>query len=514
LLFEVRAACILCILSRIRPLGTRDNLCQAIPMTPNWFAVFALIVWPLMAIALYATRPVVQATLSTLLGAQLFLPVGTFFKFEMIPQFDKASIPSLCAVLGCMFMTGKAVKPFSKFGSIEVLIAMYLTSPVITSLLNGDPIVVGGTVLPGVGLYDGLSTSLSQFIILIPFFLGRQFLRGSNDVQSVFSALVIASVGYSVLLLFEIRMSPQLHFWLYGYYPSDFIQEMREGGSFRPMVFMGHGLVAGFFAMTAVVASAVIWRARMSVFRVVSPGLVTGYLAVVLVLCKSGAALIYGAALAPLVRWTKPRLQLRFAIVLAALALTYPIARMSEIFPTDTIVSVAMSINEGRAASLKFRFDQEEALLERASRRFLFGWGRYGRNRVYGEDWRGVGVDASVTDGRWIITLGQFGVFGFLAEFGLLAITVLRALIAVRVAETFRETVFLAGLALIVSVNIVELLPNSTLLPWTWLLAGTLLGRSEAMLVAARKPRKNVDVIGRVEGPMPHAGGYAGFQRP
>ena len=315
-------------------------------MTPNWFAFFALIVWPLVAIALYATRPVVQATLWTLLGAQLFLPVGTSFKFEMIPQFDKASIPSLCALLGCMFMTGKAVKPFRKFGPVEILIAMYLIGPVITSLLNGDPIVVGGTVLPGVGVYDGLSAGLSQFIILIPFFLGRQFLRRPNDVQSVFSTLVIAGVGYSVLLLFEIRMSPQLHFWLYGYYPTDFVQEMREGGSFRPMVFMGHGLVAGFFAMTAVVASAVIWRAGTPAFRALSPGLVTGYLAVVLVLCKSGAALVYGAVLAPLVRWTKPRLQLKFAVVLAAIALTYPIARIAEIFPTDTIVNIAMSINE------------------------------------------------------------------------------------------------------------------------------------------------------------------------
>ena len=110
--------------------------------------------------------------------------------------------------------------------------------------------------------------------------------------------------------------------------------------------------------------------------------------------------------------------------------------------------------------------------------------------------------------------MGQFGVFGFLAEFGLLAIAVLRAVRAVRFAETFRDTVFLAGLALIVAVNIIELLPNSTLLPWTWLLAGTLLGRSEAILVAARKPRKNFDVVGHVESPLPKAGAYTDFQRP
>jgi hypothetical protein len=496
-----------------RGVGLSTNVYEANVMTPNWFAVCALIGWPLVAIALYVTRPVVQATLWTLLGAQLLLPVGTFFKFEMIPQFDKASIPSLCALVCCMFVTGKAVKPLRKFGPVEILIVMSLVGPVITSLLNTDAIVVGGTVLPGVGLYDGLSAGLGQFIILIPFFIGRQFLRKPGDVQSVFSTLVIGGVGYSVLLLFEIRMSPQLHFWVYGYYSTDFIQEMREGGSFRPMAFMGHGLVAGFFAMTAVVASTVIWRARTPVFRAVLPGLITGYLAVVLVLCKSGAALVYGAVLAPLVRWAKPRVQLKFAVVLIAIALTYPIARVAEIFPTDTIFNIAMSINDQRASSLKYRFDQEETLLEHASQRFLFGWGRYGRNRVYVEDWRGIGVDASVTDGRWIITLGQFGVFGFLAEFGLLAFGVVRAVSAVRFAETFRDTVFLAGLALIVAINIIELLPNSTLLPWTWLLAGTLIGRSEAILLAARKPWKNVDVPDRVESPLPQARAHTGFQR-
>ena len=57
-------------------------------------------------------------------------------------------------------------------------------------------------------------------------------------------------------------------------------------------------------------------------------------------------------------------------------------------------------------------------MLERASERILFGWGRFGRSRVYNE----YGSDISVTDGRWIITLGQFGVVGFMGEFGLLAL--------------------------------------------------------------------------------------------
>ena len=99
------------------------------------------------------------------------------------------------------------------------------------------------------------------------------------------------------------------------------------------------------------------------------------------------------------------------------------------------MLDAANSISEERAESLRVRFDNEQQLLERASQRFLFGWGRWGRSRIYDE----YGKDISLTDGRWVITLGQFGVLGFLAEFGLLAFTVLRAASALRFAEYERD---------------------------------------------------------------------------
>jgi hypothetical protein len=460
---------------------------------PNVFASFALIAWPFVAIALYASRSVVQATLWTILAGQLLLPAGTFFKFEMIPPFDKNSIPSLCALVGCMMATARPFRLGRKFGIVEALIAINVISPVITSLLNTDSIYVGSTVLPGVGLYDGLSAALSQFISLIPFFLGRQFLRKPEDLQSVFSTIVIAGLAYSLLLVFEIRMSPQLNFWVYGYYPTDFLQEMRQDGSFRPMAFMGHGLIAAFFAMTTAVASAVLWRAKITLFRA-PMFLVTTYLSAVMVLCKSGAAIVYGVVSIPLVLWTRPQVQAKVAIGLVLLALSYPLTRIAEVFPTNTLVNISTSLSEDRAASLRFRFNQEEQLLRHASERFVFGWGRFGRNRVYVEDWQGLGADASVTDGRWIITVGQFGLLGFLAEFGLLGISVFYAAKALRFAETFRLAVLLSGLALLVSMNMVELLPNSTLSPWTWLLVGTLIGSSEALLARTRNRRPNFHV--------------------
>jgi len=79
-------------------------------------------------------------------------------------------------------------------------------------------------------------------------------------------------------------------------------------------------------------------------------------------------------------------------------------------------------MDEDRAQSLKYRLDNEQALLSRASERFLFGWDVFGRNRIYDEQ---TVRDMNVTDGQWIITIGQFGLVGFLLQFGLLALPVI-----------------------------------------------------------------------------------------
>ena len=81
-------------------------------------------------------------------------------------------------------------------------------------------------------------------------------------------------------------------------------------------------------------------------------------------------------------------------------------------------------------------------------------------------------VISAYTDGRWTITLGQFGVFGFVAEFGLLALTVFRAASALRLVESERDRIFLAAIALIVAITMLDMLPDAALTPLTWLFAG------------------------------------------
>jgi len=256
------------------------------------------------------------------------------------------------------------------------------------------------------------------------------------------------------------------------------------------MVFIGHGLLTAFYLMTAVLAATALWRVRTRVAPF-PPAAVTAYLGVVLALSHSLGALMYATVLVPLIRLTKARLQTRVAVVLAIFALSYPLARMSDLIPTKTLLDWTSSYEAEREESLGFRFAQEGQLLERASQRFIFGWGGYSRGHVYDLESES-GKDTSVTDGIWIIKLGSSGLVGFFALFGLLTLPIFRAAAALRFAESARDGVFLAALSLILAINVIDLLPNSPLTPWTWLICGSLLGRSEALRAAVRRPTKPV----------------------
>jgi hypothetical protein len=451
---------------------------------PNWIAYLALVTWPVVAFYLYSRFPIGQATLWTILGGFLLLPVRADFKFELIPGLlDKQSIPNLTALVCCAFVTGRLPRLFRGFGVAEALICLLLIGPFITSMLNTDPVRVGPVVLPGVGIHEAVSASFVQFIFIVPFFLGRQFLRTSKEVVGLLRVMTIAGLAYSLPILFEVRMSPQLHTWLYGYLPTSFAQEMRDGG-FRPVVFLGHGLLVSYFTMATTVAAAALWRTKTRIGRL-RPGWITGYLSVVLVLCKTASALVFGFLLVPLVRWANPRLQLHVACVLAFIALTYPILRVADLVPTTTILEAASALSTQRADSLKVRFEQEYKLLDHAWERPWFGWGRFGRNRVYDAQ---NGQDTSVTDGYWVITIGVFGLTGYVAIFGLLALAVFRAAMSLKFAPDMQEAAYTAAMALLVAINMIDLLPNSSITPLTWLLVGSLLGRAET-LYAVRSQR-------------------------
>lgn len=449
----------------------------------NWLAYGALIIWPIVALYLYSRLPVGQATLWTILGGYLLLPSELTIKFKMIPAFNKETIPNIAALLGCTLYAGRLPKFFREFRLAEFLVLLILVGPFITSLLNGDTIRIGDTILPGVGAYDAGSAMIFEFFFMLSFFIGREFLRSPDDNFQTMRIMVISGLAYSLPILFELRMSPSLSYWIYGYYARSIITEFREGG-FRPVVFLTNGLTLALFMMTTAVAATALWRIRRPIAGW-STGMITGYLSSMLLLCKTLGALTYGIIAVPLVRWATPRVQMRVACILVTIALAYPIFRVTDLVPTTSILDAVRVVSVDRADSLNTRFVNEEELLKHAWERPWFGWGRYGRSRVY-EGW--LGSDSSITDGYWIIILGEFGIIGFIGTFGLLSLSVYRAATALRFAQGTQEAICLSTLSLIVAFNIFDLLPNASNSCWLWLLTGSLLGRAEALRAKSRQP--------------------------
>ncbi|WP_347987166.1 hypothetical protein [Methylomonas sp. AM2-LC] len=442
--------------------------------TPNWFAYTALLLWPIIVFRLFRKSSAIEGTFWAIFGGLMWLPVNVGIDLPLIPEFNKESVPAISACLACMRIAKVRILFFGKKGLAQFLLITTLFSPFITVLLNGDIYQVAGRVLPGVTLYDAISTLMTQFILFLPFILARQIFKTKEDHILLFKMLIKAGLIYSLFILLEIRLSPQLHRWVYGFFPHSFEQQMRDDG-FRSVVFMSHGLRVGIFLMTAVLSAALFWKLKQRINRF-SPLLVMLYLFIVQYLQKSTTALLLATASILAINFTPPKITAFMVKIILFIGLFYPILCLLQIFPHQYLINFADIFGPDRAASLAFRFNNEEVLLKHAADRLLFGWGAWGRNRVYAED---MGNEYGVTDGIWIITLGTYGLVGFISQFGLLTLPAFKAINLIKTLKSDIEIRLLLAHCLLLACILVDQLPNSSLGGWAWLLCGALLGRCE-----------------------------------
>lgn len=464
-------------------------------LMPNILAFLVLVLWPVVVIVLFRRMPIERALIWSILGGYLLLPPLVAIDLPAVPAIDKMSLPALSAYLVCTLMLGHRVPLLPESPVGRVLLLVFVLAPFGTALTNPEPIPVPFRApLSGLTLYDSVSAIALQAFVLITWALARKFLCTAKAMRELLVALVVGGLVYSVPMLIEIRLSPQLNVWIYGFFQHSFEQMMRFGG-FRPIVFLSHGLVVAFFAMTALLAALSLARSEPAAAR---PRLwfAAAYLAVLLVLCKSVGSIVYGFALAPLVVLASPRMMVRVAAAMAVLALAYPVLRAGGHVPVDWLLDQAMRVGPERHQSLEFRFDNEALLLQHAFEKPLFGWGGYERNLLHDPF---TGRVATISDGRWVIVLGIFGWTGFIGEFGLLALPLLMLLREVPRLPSAAVAAPLGALAVIHGINMVDLLPNATLTPLTWLITGALLGHAEALGAARRAERhqRRADVLAR-----------------
>jgi len=430
---------------------------------PNTFAYGALLIWPLVTFAIFAILRPNQAVIWSLLAGYLFLPVKTSFDFPGVPALDKTSIVNLSTFLAAILYTGPRAVRAPQEWWINVLMIGYVASPILTIFGNSDALIYGDLLIPGLKLYDAFSSGAYKAIDLLPLLIGYNLLRTPKGQHEILRAIVIASLGYSLLMLVEIRLSPQLHRWIYGFFPHSFDQQMR-GDGFRPVVFLGHGLLVAIFAAISIAAAAYLARMRVRLFGI-SSWWWLAYLLIVLMLCKSLGALILAVAAAGMTLFMNRKLIRIICASAALIVLTYPALRGSDSIPVQPIADYVAHYSEERAASFQTRIDNEDQLLARANQRPWFGWGGYGRNRVFNEE---TGKDISITDGMWIIIVGTYGWIGYIFTFGLLCIPII-----ISSAKKFNYLANSGFVDMLLVINLFDILLNSSLSPLTWLMAGS-----------------------------------------
>ena len=439
---------------------------------PNSFAYIMLIGWPLISIWLYKKQDIIPATFWTIVGGYLMLPIGVDFDFPLIPALNKMNIPVITAFLGCKYLAKRKITIFPPKGLERYLIILFFIGSIGMVVTNGDSVNETYRFIPGLSYKDTFSVVLSQLLLLLPFILGLQLIRTYEDQVTLLKLLVTAGLIYSVFIMFEIRMSPQLHKWIYGFFPHTWGQQVRYGG-FRPVVFLGHGLWVSIFLAVVLGGALALAKIKVRVTRF-SNGLVISYLMGLLIIAKGFGAIILGSVLLFGITFLRSKWVIRLAFIIAAIAITYPLLCILEIFPHDFIVSLVYPIDSSQAGSLQFRFNQEVPLLERAKEKIIFGWGGWDRNRL---------VD-SVTDGYWIILFGKYGLIGFSAIFGLMFTAVHSGIRVFPTLETDSEKYLISGHCLVVAIIMVDQIPNHSINPLFWFLIGALVGRADHVKIS------------------------------
>lgn len=445
------------------------------------------ILWcfPVVAAILFAKLPPLRALVVAMVGGYLLLPEKTGFDLPILPFVEKDAMVALSVLVAMMLALPKlkAQSPhlilpgwLPKSAVVNGLMACVIFGTLGTVLTNGEPLVFELITIPALRLYDWGSLALSAVFLFLPFLLARRFLGHPDSHVLVMTVLVAAALGYSVLAIYEARMSPQLNIRLYGFFQHEWNQHVR-GGGFRPIVFLQHGLWVSAFFATATLAALVLYRDQIE--KKSFYALAAAWLLITIIVTKSLGVLVIALLLGPLLFLGSPRSHLITAAVLAGVVITYPFLRGAGLIPIEQISAWAHSIDPNRALSLSTRLFNEEQFLIHTQAKPLFGWGTWGRNFVY--DARG--ITQNVADGYWVIAISTRGWVGYVGIFGLLAFGIIGLLMK---AQAYQVGIATTGLALVLAGNLVDLIPNATLTPITWLMAGALVGRLEHGRITAK----------------------------
>jgi len=445
----------------------------AVQITPTASVALALV--PPASIAAFARWRPAKAILVMLIGATMFLPERAFFKVPGLPPLDKHTITLMCLLVGVLIKGRREIAAGKPGRGIDLCILGIMIGCIGTMLTNPEVLRYGKATLPALTQSDLISDWVYTILqVGTPFLLGRLFFRNAEDAVLLLSGFVIGALIYTPFIMIELRLSPQLHRWIYGFAQQSFA-ETKRGGGYRPAVFMAHGLALALFVSASAFGAWALARRKYRVTKAASPTVVALWCSTLLALLHSTGALIYGIVGIPVAWFTKPKTQLRFAAVIAIIIAMYPVMRIKDWFPAQELVDYTAQKSQERAQSIATRFSNEDAFLDRALIKPYFGWGGWSRGHV----WTPQGVDDSILDGAWLAML-QRGFVELAFDGILLLFPVFMALRKVdRVAKA--DQPLLAGVAMVSIYYTLDLLPNGNFNRLPMFCAGALAGLSQGM---------------------------------
>jgi len=453
-------------------------------MSHGFFPGIALLLWIPLTWLLYQQLSVQKATLASLAGALMFLPEWAAFDGPLLPPLNKALIPALTCFFMLSMRSGFSVTRTVRSPLVAATVSLCAFAAAGTWMTNTFPIHAGSAwkpvFQPGLTMRDALSMFIEDLAgIFLPFIIGYTAFFRPGHLKVLLAGTALAALIHTPIILLELRLSPVLHLWVYGYSIVSYLEAFRFGG-WRPTGFMAHGLQLSVFMAMGLLAAAGLMRARFPVWRFQARTAcwVNG---VLLISCKSTAAIIYGALMLWPVMFAKPRTLARTTALLAIISCAYPYMRATQTFPTQTLSDLAGRISPERQESLEFRFENEDMLVERMQQNILFGMGGYGRNHIFSAE----GKRVSITDGFWIARIGSRGALGLAAPFALLAVPIILAWRRLEQWKDRRMRVMLMTTSVLVVINLIDLLPNSFPSPLLFVYAGALYRFTERKTIRA-----------------------------
>jgi hypothetical protein len=431
----------------------------------SWTNYVALFGWIPVTLLLFVYLPPSRACFASLVFGFLFLPMSSVVVPGLV--LSKYTLISLILVPAVLFFDPGRLSTY-RFRMWDLPVAVWCIVPAMSSITND------------LGANDAIVELVAAIIgYAVPYLLGRLYIRTVEDIGALARTLLIGGLLYVPLCWYEIKMSPQLHRMVYGFFQHAFAQTNRFGG-WRPVVFLQNGITLGMWMTCVTVLAYGLWKdRRLQPIAGLPAWAIVAILGITTFFCKSLGSLLllaFGLGILEIAR----RFRAPGAILLLTLLVpAYLVSRIVFHWRPDRLVEEVTEIDADRGSSLGVRIESDDLLIEHAMERPLFGWGGWGRNRG----------KAALTDSFWSIVLAANGLVGLTSVFAILVAAQYAPLQRLRRTRDDREFREVGVCALIIGLYALDCMVNSSPVPVFFTLAGGLVQWGTSPPASWRVPR-------------------------